>query len=185
MMLQRSGIVIIFFVLVMLYGCSAHVDDDVVKFVQEVKNKKSQVAVPLPPFLKPQNFQYTATGFRDPFAPFFISTAEKPPSGKTTSEPDLNRPKGPLEAFPLDSLAFVGTLERDGDFVALIRDNTGIVHIAKIGEYMGQNSGKIVKINASSLSIRELLPNSRGVFQEYMSVIPLRKADNQENKRGH
>lgn len=173
-MLRFRGIVIILCMQATLYGCSAHVDDDVVEFVQEVKGRKSQAIESLPSFPKAENVKFKALGFRDPFEPFSPPKAEKPPEEKTPT-PDLNRPREPLEMFPLDSLEMVGSLERDGEFFALIKDNTGLVHTAKIGDYAGQNSGKIEKINESFVEVKELLANGKGGYREHMSVIPLSK----------
>jgi len=174
-MLKLKGIVIILFLQSMLYGCSTHVDDEVVDFVQEVKNRKSQAIEKLPPFRRPQIVKYKATEFRDPFEPFSAPKAEASPTQEKTPTPDLNRQREPLEFFPLDSLEMVGSLERDGNFFALIKDNTGIIHTAKVGEYIGQNSGKIERINESFMLIKELLGNGKGGYREHVSILPLRK----------
>ncbi len=181
-MLRVGGIVVILFVQAMLYGCSTHVDDDVVEFVQEIKSRKTQAIEPLPPFPHAENFKYKATDLRDPFEPFSAPKAEANP-GYQAGGPDLNRAREPLEAFPLDSLLMVGTLEREGDFFALIKDNTGIVHTAQIGNYVGQNSGKIQKINDSMIEVREWLPNGKGGFKEHLTILPLIKAN--EDVNGH
>ena len=175
-MRKLKGIVIILVMQAMLYGCSAHVDDDVVAFVKEVKNRKSQTIESLPTFPHAQNFKYKAVGFRDPFEPFAPAKEETAPEEKTPM-PDLNRQREPLELFPLDSLEMVGSLEQDGNFFALIKDTTGLVHTAKIGEYIGQNSGRIEKINENYLEVKELLANGKGGYREHTSVIPLRKKE--------
>ena len=78
----------------------------------------------------------------DPFGPAKIELAAKSASSSTTSglKPDLNRPKEPLEAFPLESLKMVGVLQQKNTNFALIKADTGLYRV-KVGNYMGQNFG--------------------------------------------
>jgi len=88
--------------------------------------------------------------------------------------PDLNRPREALEAFPLDSLQMVGTIERDGIFFALLKNTSDNIYRVSVGNYVGQNSGKIEKINAIEIGIKEWLSNGKGGWREHVLTIPLR-----------
>ena len=65
---------------------------------------------PLPEVKPYEPFTYTAFDLIDPFKPRKI----EPPKGAGAGgiAPDLNRRREPLEAYPLESLRMVGTLEQ-------------------------------------------------------------------------
>jgi type IV pilus assembly protein PilP len=52
--------------------------------------------------------------------------------------PDLDRPKEPLELYPLESLKYVGVMTRKKVSYAIIQVD-GTLYQIKIGNYMGQN----------------------------------------------
>jgi len=160
----------------MLHGCSGGVDGDTVEFVQEIKNRKSKVLEPTPALPQAQSFKYKAADFRDPFETFVVAATEsEPKSDNQVVGPDLHRVREALESFPLDSLQMVGTLERAGEFFVLLRDNVGTVHTVTIGNYVGQNAGKIGKITETAIEITEWLPSGKGGLKEHMTVLPLMK----------
>src|SRR5262249_7526860 len=107
-----------------------------------------------------------------PFVPYSIPNSavnvKSSPGG-----PDLNRSREALESFPLDSLQMVGTIEREGVFFALLKNAAGNIYRASVGNYVGQNSGKIEKINATEITVKEWLSNGKGGWQEHMLTIPL------------
>ena len=54
---------------------------------------------------------------------------------------ELNRRKEPLEAYPLDSMSMVGSVDKQGQPFALLRvDN--LLYQVKVGDYLGQNYGR-------------------------------------------
>lgn len=154
--------------LLLLNGCSNEPDKDVVEFVKDAKAQKTEKIGELPVFPAFKMFSYTANldKLRDPFMPFATSTAEKS-SKYAGPSPDLNRPREPLELYPLDSLKMVGTLERDGEYYALIKDANNILHRVSVGNYIGQNSGRIEKITGKSIEIKEWLSDGKGGWQEH------------------
>ncbi len=149
-----------------LIGCSSAPDSDVIGFVEETKAEKPKQIEKLPSFPKFEPYQYSATNFRDPFQPEMLAAA--PPTKKvyTGPKPDIGRPRELLETYPLDSLRMVGSLERSGTFWALILDPIGIVHRVGVGNYMGENFGKIVKINEKSIELHEFVSDGEGGYRE-------------------
>jgi len=170
-MIRFGRIILILIIQAMLCSCTPGVDESVVEFVKKTKQKQSQRTEELPKFSHPESFKFTAADLRNPFEPFVVSSAgvkgAKPEGG-----PDLNRAREALESFPLDSLHMVGTLEREGNFFALLRDSNGRVHIVKVGNYIGQNSGQIQKINGSGLEVKEWLSDGKGGWREHRVTIP-------------
>lgn len=167
----KSGLILVF-ISTMLSACAPKVDENVIEFVKKTKSQKSNYVSKVPKVPQMTSFQYTAFAFRDPFLPYSTPTAE---ASITPSQggPDLNRPREALEAFPLDSLQMVGTIERDGIFFALLKNAAGNIYRASVGNYVGQNSGKIEKINASEITVKEWLSNGKNGWREHLLTIPL------------
>ena len=99
------------------------------------------------------------TSLRNPFAP--IQEEKKLPQHAKLS---INRIKEPLEFVPLAQLQFVGTIQIDALFWALVRDNQNTIHRLKIGHYLGENAGKITHIDATKIDFVEMIPNEQGEY---------------------
>jgi len=131
------------------------------------------------PVVKPyEPVPYTAYDLPDPFGPAKIQLAAK---GSGTGaggglKPDLNRPKEPLEAFPLESLRMVGTLERGKQTFGLVRADAGLYRV-RVGNYMGQNFGVITKISDAEITLRELFQDAGGDWAERESTLLLQEGD--------
>jgi len=158
----------------MLVSCSEGVDRDVVEFVDKTKKQKSDHTADLPYPTLPPTFKYAAYSLRSPFESFGTESSDVT-AIKSEGGPDLNRPREPLENYPLDSLHMVGTLEREGQFFGLLRDAQGIVYRITVGNYIGQNSGKIEKISESAVELKEWLADGKGGWREHLATIPLVK----------
>ena len=171
--MRLTSTFILIFISAILSGCAPQVDEDVVKFVKEAKEQKSKYVSKIPKIPETVSFQYKAFEFRDPFVPYSTPSAEIGGS-LYSGGPDLNRPREALEAFPLDSLEMVGTIERDGIFFALLKNTSGNIYRASVGNYVGQNSGKIEKINATEIAVKEWVSNGKGGWREHVVSIPLR-----------
>src|SRR6266571_675906 len=94
---------------------------------------------PLPQMKPYEPFAYNAFDLPDPFKPRKI----EPAKGGSKLAPDTARRKEPLEAFPLESLQMVGTLQRGKSTFALVRTTDKDVYQIKVGNYMGQNFGVV------------------------------------------
>lgn len=158
----------------LMVGCTPEVSEEVVTYVDTVKNRKSVYKGDLPKFPKPITLEYTANNLRDPFIPYFLGTEDtrKTPAGG----PDLNRKREPLEAYPLDSLTMVGTIEKNGVYYALLRDSSGGIHRVGVGNYIGQNAGRIEQISDDEIRIKQWLSDNKGGWREFPVSIYLTKA---------
>jgi len=73
--------------------------------------------VPKLPEVKPyESVSYSAYSRRDPFTPYSEPDQEPPDTGSFGEgpRPDFNRKRETLEQFPLDTLKYVGHLEKGG-----------------------------------------------------------------------
>jgi type IV pilus assembly protein PilP len=136
------------------------------------------------PVVKPyEPVPYTAYDMPDPFGPAKIILATKGTGqGGGGLRPDLNRPKEPLEAFPLESLKMVGTLEQGKQVFGLVKADAGLYRV-RAGNYMGQNFGVITKISSSEITLRELIQDAGGDWSERESTLLLQEAGAKETKK--
>jgi type IV pilus assembly protein PilP len=128
------------------------------------------------PVVKPyEPVPYKAFDQPDPFGPAKIELVTKaPPGGGSGIRPDLNRPKEPLESYPLESLKMVGVWQQPKATFALVKADTGLYRV-KVGNYIGQNFGLVTAITGSSIQLRELIQDASGDWSERQSALQLQE----------
>jgi type IV pilus assembly protein PilP len=144
----------------LLGACSSDMDE-LQQYIAQVKARKSSKIDPIPQIKQYEAFTYVAGNRREPFTP------SVPDSAKNDGvRPDMNRNREPLEEFPLDALKMVGLIDYNKVQYAMIKAPDGVIHRVSIGNYMGQNFGKITKISESEVSLDEIVPDGFGGFKE-------------------
>jgi type IV pilus assembly protein PilP len=144
--------------------------EDPRQWVAREKAKKGAPLQALPVIKTFETFLYKDQSLRDPFGP---SAEEQEQNANTGPHPDQNRTREPLELFPLDGLKMSGTLGSGGKMEGLIRDPDGVVHRVHLGNYIGQNYGRITAINEDRIELVELVPNGAGGWMERQATIAL------------
>ena len=114
-----------------------------------------------------ENFAYTADELPDPFMSWqakaaLASKEEQKSSADGGLQPDLGRRREPLEAFPLDTLRMVGTMQKEEQTSALIKSPDGLVSRIIVGNYLGQNYGQVVAIKQDKVELVEIVPDGLG-----------------------
>jgi len=145
-------------------GCSQDVSD-LQNFIAETKSAHVGSVKPIPQFKPYESFSYSAGDLRDPF----VANVDLDKDETTKSSllnPDSTRPREPLEVFPLDTLSMVGILEQNDQLWGLIKDPQNLVHRVQVGNYMGQNEGRVLKINESAIYLVEIVPDGIGGYIE-------------------
>jgi type IV pilus assembly protein PilP len=142
---------------------------DLRTFVADAYKDKKPEIEPLPEIQPYREHRYSATDLPDPFSEANIqpSTAlNKSLLGNFNVDP--NRRKEPLEAFPLDALRMVGTMTQENQPWVVIKSTEGTVHRATLGNYMGQNNGKIKEIlpEEQKVLLTEVVQDSSGRWVE-------------------
>src|SRR5262249_25867158 len=140
---------------VVLASCGGGMDD-LVQRVAEVKSRKPGRIEPIPQIQQYEAFAYEPGGRPDPFVT--PEPQQDVASGSAGPRPDLDRPKEPLEEFPLDSLRMQGIIQTPSSIYALVKAPDGVLHRVTIGDHLGQNYGQIKAIAESEISIAELVP---------------------------
>lgn len=109
---------------------------------------------------------------RQNFAKFLLISLE---NGKPTlATPEIARPKQPLEAFALESISLVGVMSKPGGAVALVRVS-GALHVIRVGDYIGQQFGKVTKVDASGITLREIVQDDLGEWSVRTTVLKLQE----------
>jgi type IV pilus assembly protein PilP len=149
----------------LLASCGGEQHSDLRQFVKESDNIP-RGRIPALPEVKPyEPFEYAAYDLVDPFVPRKI----EPPKASTVPgglQPPSNHRKGPLEAFPLENLKMVGTLEQKKAVFALIKTPDNNLYRVKSGDYIGQNFGRIVNIDEGTVKLKELIQDSGNEWKE-------------------
>ena len=130
---------------------------------------------PLPQVKSYEPVPYKGESMLDPFVPGRIVVAQAPGAGGGGGvQPDLNRPKEPLEAFPLESIRMVGTLSQNREMFALVRAGTNLFRVKK-GNYMGQNFGVITGIDEGQINLKEVVQDSGGDWVERSTALQMQE----------
>jgi type IV pilus assembly protein PilP len=122
---------------------------------------------PLPQVKSFEPVPYKGESMVDPFVPgrIVVTQASNGGGGGGGVQPDLNRPKEPLESFPMESIQMVGTLSQSKDMYALVKAGANLFRVKK-GNYMGQNFGVITNIDEGQISVKEVVQDSGGDWVE-------------------
>lgn len=139
-------------------------NSDLHEFIKQTKSKHVGSVQPLPQFKPYKNFTYSATELRDPFEAAFEE--EQQESTTSSLRPDIQRPKEPLESFPLDTLRMVGILEQNQQVWGLIKDPNNVVHRVQAGNYAGHNEGQIILVTEQQIDLIEIIPDGLGAYIE-------------------
>ena len=97
-----------------------------------------------------------------------------PDSSAVLLAAEVNRRKEPLEAYPLDNLAMVGSVSKQGRQYALLKVDT-LLYQVKVGDYIGQNYGKITKISETEIALREIVQDAAGEWIERVTTLQLQE----------
>lgn len=145
-------------------GCSQEPHGDLREFVKESENLPHGRIPPLPEVKPYEPYTYSAFDLIDPFQPRKIEPPRSAGGGGIA--PDLNRVREPLEAYPLESLRMVGTLEQKKQMYALIRAPDNTLFRVRSGNYLGQNFGRIVGISEAAIKLKEIVQDGDGNWEE-------------------
>ena len=155
---------IISFSLLSISACSQDVSD-LQTFIAQTKSAHVGSVKAIPQFKPYESFSYSAAELRDPFVAN-VDLDNDETTKTSLLNPDSSRPRQPMEAFPLDTLSMVGTLEQNEQLWGLIKDPQNMVHRVQVGNYMGQSEGRIIEINDSAIYLVEIVPDGIGGYIE-------------------
>ncbi len=163
----------------MLLGCLGAEQEDLQRWMTEQRNT---IRPNVPPLAVPTRFTpapYTQEAAMEPYNIQKLTLALKRDASQATSNaglisPELSRRKEPLEAFPLDTMALVGSLTPSGKPVALVKVDA-LLYQVKVGNYLGQNYGKVTQVSETEVLLREIVQDAAGEWIERPASLQLQE----------
>jgi type IV pilus assembly protein PilP len=148
-------------------GCSTR-NSELQQFIAQTKQEQPSGVEPLPEVKPYESFFYTVQSMRSPFVPGGSGGSASP-----GVRPDVKRNREFLEQFSLDTLQMVGTLRISGHQYGLVKTNDGLVHRVLPGNYIGQADGRVTVVEASKISVTEIVPDGLGGYMERTAALAL------------
>lgn len=164
--------------LLVLTGCEGN-HEELQAWMEQQKREVRPNITPLDPPKKFDPELYAAADSVEPFSTQKLTVALKQEARQPSSllAGELNRRREPLEAYPLDSMSMVGSVSREGRQYALLKVDQ-LLYQVKVGDYLGQNYGRITSITETEVALREIVQDAAGEWIERFSSLQL-----QENVR--
>ena len=159
--------------LVPLASCSNEKYSDLRAWVKQQDNLPRGRIPPLPEVRPYEPVEYTAQNLPDPFTPRKVETPKTAAAGGL--QPDQNRRREPLEAYPLEALKMVGVLQQKQAMYALVKAPDNNLFQVKPGNYLGQNFGRIVAISDTAIKLKEIVQDSGGNWEEKEQTLLLQE----------
>lgn len=161
-----------------LTACGDADHDDLRQWMAEASKGLRGNIPPLPEVKPYEPTAYTATEALSPFLSGRLRGAVDRSSGAV---PDMNRPREPLEEFPLETMKFVGFFQDRKRLIAQVLVN-GKTYDLRIGNYIGQNFGRVTGIitlpNEERIVLKELVQEPDGAWIERQSELYLASKGN-------
>jgi type IV pilus assembly protein PilP len=161
--------------LTLLAGC-ANENEELSVWMEQQRQAVKPNAQPLVPPKKFDPQPYRNAQAPDPFSTQKLTVAlkqeERAPNSMMANE--LKRRKEPLEAFPLDGMTMVGSLDRKGRRFALLKVDK-LLYQVKVGDHIGQNFGRITKIDETQIVLREVVQDAVGEWIERPASLQLQE----------
>jgi type IV pilus assembly protein PilP len=159
----------------LLAACGSE-NEELQGWMEQQRREAKPSVQPLQPPRKFNPQPYTGLQAVEPFSTQKLTVALKQEARQPNSllAGELNRRKEPLEAYPLDSMSMVGSVARQGRPFALLRvDN--LLYQVKVGDYLGQNYGRITKIDETQIVLREVVQDAAGEWIERSTNLQLQE----------
>lgn len=173
--LKIAASVLVFFALA---GCFGSEQDDLQGWMA---TQRAQVKPTIPAISEPKKFtpeSYSEVAALEPFDVQKLTRALRRDSSQPTTSgligPELARRKESLESFPLDAMAMVGSMNRNGQAVALVTVDK-LLYQVRLGNHLGLNYGRITRISETELALREIVQDAAGEWIERVATLQLQE----------
>jgi type IV pilus assembly protein PilP len=172
----RAGLSSIVLLSVLLLGACGAENEELQQWMDQQRREVKPNVTPLQPPKKFDPEPYAQVQGVEPFSNQKLTVALKQEARQPNSllAAELNRRKEPLEAYPLDSMSMVGSVARQGQPFALLRVEN-LLYQVKVGDYLGQNYGRITKIAETEIGLREIVQDAAGEWIERPATLQLQE----------
>lgn len=153
--------------ILLLAGCGDAGQAEIKQWMEE-SSRDLKGGIPPLPELKPfPVVSYAAADKLDPFNATRIEPEKR--EGGGANKPNFDRPKEQLESYPLESIKFIGIVDKtkSKSIYALVQAD-GVVYQVSKGNYMGQNFGRITTITPSEIVLKEVVQDPSGQTSDWV-----------------
>jgi type IV pilus assembly protein PilP len=174
--MTRAALCSIVLLSVLLLGACGAENEELQQWMDQQRREVKPNVTPLQPPKKFDPEPYAQVQGVEPFSNQKLTVALKQEARQPNSllATELNRRKEPLEAYPLDSMSMVGSVARQGQPFALLRVEN-LLYQVKVGDYLGQNYGRITKIAETEIGLREIVQDAAGEWIERPATLQLQE----------
>lgn len=148
-----------------LSACSNTEHEDIRAWMDEAAKDMHGRVQPIPEIKAFPIVSYDAGDLPSPFDPGKVVPERR--AGGGGIQPDFDRPREPLEAYPLESLHMVGVVRKNKVLHALIQVD-GTVYQVRPGNHLGQSFGVITSITDAQVNIKELVQDPTGETADWV-----------------
>lgn len=156
----------------LLAGCGLQPGDDLRAWIADAREAQQSLPAPVVPQLTVESFRYEPGSRGDPFDPVRLNQSGGSRSAEL--EPDMQRSREALESFALDHLRLVGSLRRGREVVALVQADR-LIYQVRLGNYLGQDFGRVIAISETGIDIEERIRDSGGAWTRRRARLPLQE----------
>ncbi len=152
----------------LLAACGGSEEDGLRQWMAQAQAAK---APPPPPLPEPKPYvprDYAGRSAPEPFAQNKIGDLNR----VLSESPESGRRREPLEDFPLENFKMLGAMKKSGETYGVVQVDNKIHHV-KVGQYLGQNYGRVVRINDQEIVLRELVREGVAEWKEKMTSLKL------------
>lgn len=177
--MKLSNTILVVLLASTLSACSSSSEDELQQWMVSERNSIRPSVTPIPEPSKFDPQAYSGESLEEPFSSTKLASILRSGQSVTLStssliEPELNRRKQPLEAFPLDVMSMVGSLSQQNQLVALVKvDN--LLYQVRPGNYLGQNFGRVEQITETEVVLREIVQDASGEWTQRPAALQLQE----------
>jgi len=152
-------------VVVLLTGCGETNREDLQVWMQRERTLHMPTGQPISAPTDDQAHAYMHQQGVEPFSTQRLLLAVPAnvvmPAKATLSAASLTRVRPSLEESPLEAIRLVGSLQRGGAALALLRCK-GLIYSVRVGDRLGQDQGRVSNITLTQLLLREVVLDAAG-----------------------
>ncbi len=162
------------FLPVMLCACQELPEQDIAEWINKNQGIATARITKAIEQENPKGFAYQAKDRIDPFDMKKISILfSADPSAGNNFSSDMHRAREALEQYAIDHLRMVGTLRRPGKIIALVEVEK-ILHQVRVGSYLGQDMGRVLKITEDAIQIEETTQDANGEWRKRLVELKMK-----------
>ena len=149
------------------------------ELVQWMEQQHKEVRPNVPPVYPPKKFDpqaYLGNSGVEPFGTQKLIAATGVAAGRSNAVLAAAKAHATqeLESYPLDSMSMVGTLHQGGKAHALLMVENRL-HDVKVGDYIGQNYGRITGISDTEITLNETVQDATGEWIDRTSTLQIQE----------